>query len=156
MTKVETKYSEKKTSHYAYRGVFVGKVLDIGSRLKNSPKKNTDLGGSHEVENLVDMTERRQEALKQDRRQVKRTILTEFISMHAVVPEAGLLKVTLYDLNQRGLSFDLEDKRGQFKLGEEVAMRVYLNQQTYFPFVAKVKHLNRIHEEGLTLSLIHI
>lgn len=130
----------------------MGKVLDISDRLKshkgsksNESPKNGVLSAS-----MVDITEMRASALREDRRNVKRTILTEFIAVHAVVPQMGLVKVSLFDITRKGLSFDLEDKRGAFKAGEEVAMRVYLNHQTYFPFVAKVKHMTHIEDEGVS------
>ena len=131
----------------------MAKILDINSRLKsnknNASRSMPNLSLNNEGTVLVDFAERRAEALRTDRRQVKRTILTEFISVHTVVPEKGLLKVTLYDLNQKGLSFDVEMERGALKIGEEVAMRVYLNHQTYFPFVTTVKHITEIPDEGI-------
>lgn len=125
----------------------MGKLLDISSRLN---VKKDQQGGLQAVdaENLLDMTERRETMLREDRRQVKRTILTEFISVHVVIPQFGLMKVALYDINKTGVSFDIEAGRGSFKAGEEVAMRVYLNHQTYFPFIIKVKHLTEIQDEG--------
>ena len=95
----------------------------------------------------MDITELRSDALKADRRQVRRTILTEFISVHTVVPGSGLMKVTLYDINDKGLAFDTENKSGHFQIGEEIAMRVYLNQQTYFPFIVKIKHVKEVPDE---------
>lgn len=127
----------------------MGKILDLSTRLKDKSLK-TSTQVMLEESKVMDMTEKRFEALRKDRRQVKRTILTEFISVHVLVPEMGLLKVSLYDLNTKGVSFDIESERGAFKIGEEVAMRVYLNHQTYFPFVATVKHITKYSEEGLT------
>ncbi len=89
---------------------------------------------------ILDMTERRNEMIQQERRKVKRTILSEFIGACIVVPQRGLLKVSLYDVSNSGVAFDLDSKFGQIAAGEEVAMRVYLNSQTYFPFIIKVKH----------------
>jgi hypothetical protein len=129
----------------------MGKLLDIRNRLKSHKgKPGRHVHADQMIAPLVDIGELRREALKEDRRNVKRTILTEFISVHTVVPEMGLLKVALYDITRNGLSFDLEDARGSFKIGEEVAMRVYLNHQTYFPFVATVKHVTHIEDEGVT------
>lgn len=125
----------------------MGKLLDISSRL-NTKKNQQDGLKAVDAENLLDMTERRETMLREDRRQVKRTILTEFISVHVVIPQFGLMKVALYDINKTGVSFDIETGRGSFKAGEEVAMRVYLNHQTYFPFVIKVKHLTEVQDEG--------
>ncbi len=90
---------------------------------------------------VVDMTERRQEIINQERREVRRTILTGFIGAFVVVPNKGLLRVDVYDISENGIAFDLDRAIGQFKRGEEVAMRVYMNQNTYFPFVATVQNV---------------
>lgn len=96
---------------------------------------------------IVDMTERRSEMLHHERREVRRTILTEFIGAYVVVPLTGLLKVALYDISDNGLAFDLDPAAGGFSVGEEVAMRVYLNHQTYFPFVVKVSNARMVDED---------
>lgn len=127
----------------------MGKLLDINDRLKSHKNEHKTNEALVEPSSLVDITEIRAQTLRSDRRKVKRTILTEFIAVHAVVPEEGLIKVGLFDINKQGLSFDLEQKFGSFKLGEEVAMRVYLNHQTYFPFVATVKHVTHLADEEL-------
>ena len=99
---------------------------------------------------VLDMTERRQEIITQERRKVRRTILTEFVGAFVVVPGRGLMKVALYDISDNGLAFDIEDEAGHFKSGEEVAMRVYLNQQTYFPFDVTVQNFRFIADENVT------
>ncbi len=96
---------------------------------------------------VVDMTERRQEILSDERRRVKRTILSEFIGASIVVPERGLIRVTLYDVSENGLAFDMESKRGALRAGEEVALRVYLNHQTYFPLSVVIQHARFIEDE---------
>lgn len=93
---------------------------------------------------VLDMTERRQEIINQERREVRRTILTGFIGAFVVVPNKGLLRVNIYDISENGIAFDLDRSVGQFKKGEEVAMRVYLNQNTYFPFVATVQNVRLV------------
>ncbi|MNT23024.1 hypothetical protein D3C72_1584310 [compost metagenome] len=95
------------------------------------------------------MTEARQQILSRDRREVKRTILTEFIGAFVVLPDRGLLKCALYDVSENGLAFDLEMFDGGFQSGEEVAMRVYLNHTTYFPFTINVTHVRTIADEGV-------
>jgi hypothetical protein len=79
---------------------------------------------------------------------VKRTILSEFIGAFALVPRKGLLKVALFDISDNGLAFDVSEAAGHFSVGEEVAMRVYLNQQTYFPFVVKIQNIRGIDDEA--------
>jgi len=83
----------------------------------------------------------------EDRRQNKRTVLTDFISVHVVVPRVGLVKAVLYDINEKGISFDLEQRLGHFNPSEEVALRLYLNHNTYFPMITQVKHITAVDEE---------
>ena len=126
-------------------GGFMGNIIDFPSRKKaqaQDSQRNENQGAS-----VVDITELRSEVLSEDRRKVRRTILTEFIAVHTVVPGMGLMKVALFNINANGLAFDIDFKKGHFQVGEEVAMRVYLNHQTYFPFIVKVKHITYISDE---------
>jgi hypothetical protein len=122
----------------------MGNIIDIRSRLKSQEAHRKASDRNAEV---VDITEMRTEVLDEDRRKVRRTILTEFIAVHTVVPGMGLMKVALFNINESGLAFDIDFKKGHFQVGEEVAMRVYLNHQTFFPFVVKVKHITNIGDE---------
>lgn len=125
----------------------MGKILDITERLNiRKDKLNHGLSTSAPI---LDMTEARQAIMSRERRQVKRTILTEFIGAFVVLPERGLLKVTLYDISENGISFDVELAQGGFIEGEEVAMRVYLNHKTYFPFVMKITNSRVFDAEGI-------
>lgn len=124
----------------------MGKVLDLTSRLKT---ENNSASLEKGTASVLDMTEARQEILSRDRREVKRTILTEFIGAFVVLPDRGLLKCALYDVSDNGLAFDLEMFDGGFQASEEVAMRVYLNHSTYFPFTIKVTHVRTIADEGV-------
>lgn len=120
-------------------------VIDLTSRLKKKRKENKkeNKGIDHsvaEVTEVKDISELRQTAIAEDRRKVKRTILTEFLGTHVVIPRVGLKKVLLFDISTSGVSFDIEKKLGFFQEGEEVAMRIYLNHSAYFPFTLKVQH----------------
>ena len=97
---------------------------------------------------VVDMAERRNQMLKAERRQSKRTILADFVGAFAVIPKKGLVKVVIHDISDQGVAFDLETEHGRFRIGEEVALRIYLNQNTYFPFVALISHCRENQEEG--------
>jgi len=98
---------------------------------------------------VLDMTERRNEIISEERRQIKRTILTEFVGAFVVVPQEGLMKVAIYDISDDGIAFDVDEEIGGFKKGEEIALRVYLNQQTYFPFTVKTNNVRAIQDEGI-------
>lgn len=126
----------------------MGKILDITSRLKGR-NSSTNSKLTEATGEVMDFTEARQAVLNRDRRQVKRTILTEFVGAYVILPEKGLLKVTLYDISESGIAFDLPVTDGKYQQGEEVAMRVYLNHSTYFPFTAKVSNARLIEEEGV-------
>ena len=127
----------------------MSKVIDIRSRIKTRSQGLHSGLLEHQEAPVLDMTEKRTEALKDDRRQVKRTILTEFIAVHTIIPGNGLMKVALFDINERGVSFDIEDHRGHFQVGEEVPMRVYLNHKTYFPFIVQIKNVRLVEDEGV-------
>ena len=124
----------------------MGKVLNITGRVR--PQNSSEKVKSSESP-VVDMTVAREEMINKDRREVKRTILTEFVGAFAVLPEKGLMKVTLYDISENGIAFDLELKEGVFLESEEIAFRVYLNHSTYFPFTAIVKSARRLDDEGV-------
>ncbi len=113
-------------------------VIDITKRLKSQGKIKKNNSKKNGL--VTDITDLRQKALAEDRRIVKRTILTEFIGTHVVIPGLGLKRVSLYDISTHGVSFDLEQKLGNFKVGEEISMRIYLNQGSYFPFNLKVSN----------------
>lgn len=126
----------------------MGKVIDLTSRLKSrNYKENMNI--KRTVSEVVDMTEARQTIINNERRDVKRTILTEFIGAFAVLPERGLLRVSMYDISDRGISFDVETTEGRFLEGEEIAMRVYLNHKTYFPFIVRVTYSRPLEQEGI-------
>lgn len=132
-------------------------VIDISKRRKGR-KKQTGAGGNTKAgtdtatlaADVVDMTERREAILSSERRQVKRTILSEFIGAFILVPEKGLQRVSIYDISENGVAFDMDLTGGGMREGEEVAMRVYLNQFTYFPFVVSVANVRALHDEGVT------
>lgn len=126
-------------------GGIMGKVIDLTARLKTlAPSQQTK-----EFASIVDYNEQKQKILKHEKRQIKRTILTEFISAMVVVPEKGLLKVAIYDISEQGISFDVEFDQGAFKPDEEVSMRVYLNHKTYFPIKVQIKHIINETSEGV-------
>lgn len=130
-------------------------VIDLTSRLKqkrkNKKKENSQASDveSHEAVPVQDIYELRQNAMAEDRRKVKRTILTEFLGTHIVIPKVGLKKVLLFDISTSGVSFDIEKKLGFFQEGEEVAMRIYLNHNAYFPFTLKVQNIRYDQDEDV-------
>ncbi len=117
----------------------MGNVVDINARLKL--RKSSAFMNSDGSAAVVDIGVERDRMIKEDRREVRRTILTEFISVHAVVPNRGVMRVMLYDVTEGGLAFDLENEKGHYNVGDEVELRVYLNHQTYFKIETKVAHI---------------
>ena len=84
--------------------------------------------------------------------EVKQTILSEIIVLHILVSQKGFISINLFDISNDGLSFDLKADQGRFRLGEEIAMRVYLNHKTYFSFIVKVINSRNLTE---TASVRH-
>ncbi len=123
----------------------MGKVIDITSRL-NTMADNAQVKSFADVLNYE---EQKKLYLVHERRNIKRTILSEFVSAMVVIPEKGLIRVGIYDISEHGISFDLEFDQGAFAVGEEISMRVYLNHKTYFPINVAVKHVTNESLEGV-------
>ncbi len=124
----------------------MGKVLDLTSRLNTQNDKTKSF--KSELAIVQDMVEARKEILQSERREIRRTILTEFVGAFIVVPQRGLMRVSLYDISENGLSFELDLKEGTFEDEERVAMRIYLNHRTFFEFVVAVKWSEDFSEQG--------
>ncbi len=129
----------------------MGHVIDITGRLRASKGSSSNelIHGEGLANSVVDIGVLRQRLIQEDRRRVRRTILTEFISVHVVVPGQGLLRVMLYDVTPSGLSFDLESNQGHYSVGNDVELRVYLNYQTYFKIDSRVVHITDMAGEGV-------
>ena len=119
------------------------------SAATDAEKNKSNENNSGANAGVLDMTAKREIILSEERRQVKRTILNEFIGANVIVPDRGLLKIALHDISVDGLAFDLEPGVGQFDKGDEIAVRVYMNQKTYFPFSVKVRNVRYIEDEGV-------
>jgi PilZ domain len=107
------------------------------SKGKGSANNTVDRVSSADA-SVVDMSERRDAMLVDERRKVKRTLLSEFIGASVVIPGKGLSRVNIYDISEGGLAFDIDASLGCFRVGEEISMRIYLNYQSYFVFDVKV------------------
>ena len=116
----------------------------LKSNGKTNKKRRSKATASADV---TDITKIREDMINDERRRVKRTMLTKFIGAHVVIPGKGLMKVTLYDISEDGIAFDMEDSTGMFQPNEEVVMRVYMNNQTYFPFLISISHIAHVPEE---------
>ncbi|OFZ20035.1 MAG: hypothetical protein A2Z20_08085 [Bdellovibrionales bacterium RBG_16_40_8] len=125
--------------------MFKNNVIDLSRHRKRKNKMSKNINTSKKAAPVVDMTERREAIINDERRKVRRTILTGFIGAFVVVParpgaKGGLLKVEVYDISADGIAFDMSAKYGHYKKGDEIAMRVYLSHDVYFPFVAQVQN----------------
>lgn len=125
----------------------MSKVIDLVPRLKTV--NSTNVVDTKKSAEIVNFDESKQKILFNERRQVKRTVLSDLVSSMVVIPEKGLLKVSLHDISEEGVSFELEEAQGSFKVGEEISLRVYLNQKAYFPIQVCVKHVTPVSEEGV-------
>ena len=130
--------------------MYKNNVIDFVARREQKKADETIETREHSQEaELVDITEKRAAIIKEERPEVKRTILTEFISAHVVIPSRGLQKVAIHDISDNGIAFEFDAEEGAFGKHEELAMRVYLNSETYFPFFVKVKSCRLLEEEGV-------
>lgn len=130
----------------------MGKVIEL-NRFRNSHAKPTSIGhqekSSQQKVEVIAFEQAKVLLLEKERREAQRTILTEFVSAYAVLPERGLLKVELFNISDAGLAFDVDAAQGRFDIGEEVAFRIYLNHKTYFGFTVRIRYANEVPEEGV-------
>lgn len=126
----------------------MSKVIDLMPRLK-SQREETNPAVTTTAHEVVNFVEQKQRMIFQERRQVKRTILSEFVSAMAVIPNKGLLKVALFDISEDGISFEMELEQGQFNVDELISFRIYLNHKTYFPLTVQIKHVTPNEDESL-------
>lgn len=148
MAKVETHFTDK---NYVHGGkMYKNNIVDMTARRKEQITKEQ---GHHEVDtqraDVLDMTAMRQEIISEERRRVKRTILAEFLGAYVVIPQQGLQKVNVYDISNEGLALDVEAELGHFRVGDELAMRLYLSKDTYLPFIIRISNHREITTEGL-------
>lgn len=120
-------------------------IEDFRKKEENQVEETIRLENT-EVESI---TEIREKMIFEERRKVKRTLLTEFVGASLIVPGSGLVKVTLNDISRAGLAFDVEERYGQLKKGDKVAVRVYLNHTTYFPLSVSITNSRFAEEEGV-------
>lgn len=146
-SKVETDSADKIVG-----GIMAGdvsnKVVSIQSlKAKKQTHKSVKRAVGAEQVPVTDITHTRQKMIAEERRIVRRTILTEFVGAFIIIPQRGLCKVSLYDISETGVSFDIDSSVGQLLIGDEIAMRVYLNNKSYFPFAVKINHVRRMGED---------
>jgi len=110
-------------------------VIEIQGFLKS---KKTEKVQSSQAASVQSISEMRKEMITDERRQVKRTLLTEFVGASMVIPGSGLVKVILNDISVGGVAFDVPEKYGKLEVGDQLAVRVYLNHTTYFPLMVTV------------------
>ncbi|MDZ4662167.1 MAG: PilZ domain-containing protein [Pseudomonadota bacterium] len=128
-------------------GEFSNKVINFQSlKAKKQTHKVAKRAVGAEQVPITDITHKRQQMIAEERRNVRRTILTEFVGAFVIIPQRGLARVSLYDISDTGVSFDIDSNSGQLMIGDEIAMRVYLNNKTYFPFAIKVNHVRNMNE----------
>jgi len=112
-------------------------------RLYGKPAKlTTDIS-------LIDLNDRREEKAASEKRAVTRTVLSQFLGVFLVLPNKGLQPVSLHDVSEAGLSFDLADEVGSYEISETVTMRIYLSHDTYFSFHAKIANKRTSSGQGV-------
>ena len=102
--------------------------------------ENMEIQTHQEDAQVLDVTERIQAGQADDRRQVKRVVLNEFISAHVFIQGRGLLRIVLKDIHEKGLAFEIDSREGQFGKAELLEVRFYMNHETYFKFSVQVMH----------------
>ncbi len=119
-------------------------VISLDEFRKNRGVKKSVFPPDEEGAHVVDFESERQTAKDNERRLVTRTVLSQFVGVFVLIQGKGLQSSSLYDVSDTGLAFDMPVETGKFEVGEEVAMRIYLSHDTYFPFTVKVSNVRTV------------
>lgn len=82
-----------------------------------------------------------------DRRRARRRPILESFSLFIVVPKKGVHRLSVHDLSEVGMGFDL-DTEGEsvadfpLKTGDLIEVRFYLNQSLYLPLALEVARVD--------------
>jgi len=95
-----------------------------------------------------------------ERRRTQRRTLLETFSFFAMVPKKGPHRLTVHDLSEEGIGFDLDiegEAAAEFPIsqGEVFELRLYLNQALYLPLLIEVRRIeekNQIRRIGAAFS----
>lgn len=82
----------------------------------------------------------------QERRRSKRRPILDSFSLFCVVPKKGVHRLTVHDLSDLGIGFDLDIEGENFdefpiKLKEKLEIQLYLNQSLYLNLEGNVARL---------------
>ncbi len=95
-----------------------------------------------------------------ERRRARRRPILDTFAVHLVIPKKGLFRLTVHDLSEIGIGFDLdiEGENSQsfpVKSGDNIDVRLYLNQSLFIPLevrVARVEEQYRVRRVGAEFS----
>jgi hypothetical protein len=102
------------------------------------------------VKKVIQLDEIRKEKSDAEKRAVTRTVLSQFLGVFVVLPSKGLQPISLYDVSEAGLSFDIPLEAGAYNISETATMRIYLSHDTYFSFHVKIANKRSSDAEGAT------
>ncbi len=128
-------------------GGMMGRVIDFLNYFNEDNRPDNKDSNSKESAPL-NFTQIRDEKITEERRKVKRIILTEFLGGVIIVPGVGLKKVNIFDISEGGLSFETEPGEGQFNVHEQVALRIYFNHEIYLPLTVKITNIKDPYKDG--------
>ena len=121
-----------------------GQLIDFQKYQKKNHKKKRPEERNDKLESfsttLIDFQNTKVKKLKKEQRKVKRTVLNGLVGVTVMVPDRGLMRVQVQDISKSGLSFDMYESEGAFFKGEQLELRIYVDNKIYFPFVASVEN----------------
>ena len=90
-----------------------------------------------------------------ERRRAPRRPVLETFACFAVIPQHGIHRLTVHDISEDGIGFDLDtdaEFRTEFSVqnGDELDIRFYVNPTLYIPLVIKVTRM----EDNLSIRRV--
>ena len=101
---------------------------------------------------VINFEEKRSGNIEKKRRKFERIMFKNILGAYAVVNDSeDLFQVNLIDISRDGVQLEtpiVKGKKGQFKKGEEVSLRIYFTSNSFLPVLIEIKYVQERIEEG--------
>lgn len=111
---------------------------------------NKDDGGVVSVQNVVSLTQAREQRLEKKRRKTERVLIKNFIAAYSVVDLGQIQPIELIDVSEEGCAFqvpfNLKKPLSWPNQTDQFPIRLYFSQESYLEIHVQIVRSNPIYE----------
>ncbi len=101
---------------------------------------------------VFQLSDARKEKQENLRREYERVLFNKLLGCYTVIEKLGLKSVELVDVSKSGCSFRMPTADGTYRMGEEIALRLYFSNKTYLPTNLTIRRVTNVVENGLSYN----